>query len=271
LTLKAAGGHYNQYLQLVSTEGFSAGDFYLPIDESADIGDSWQTAVGAVWQPTSRDLLSIELYNTDLRDLVEFDNRIPVDQSGFTAEDIFVTGGAGYARGMELFARRQMGRLTGWLGYTLGWTSRQFAELNGGAAYPPKYDRRHDLNVVATCRLGAWTLGASFRYATGQAFTPAAARYLLLDPATGEPLENGEVLPAERNSGRLLPYHRLDVSARRPFPLFGWSAAFVCEVFNVYNRRNEWFVQYEVDDELTEATVVRMLPIIPSVGVEIEF
>ena len=79
------------------------------------------------------------------------------------------------------------------------------------------------------------------------------------------------MLPAERNSARLLPYHRLDVSARRPFRLFGLPAEFVAEVFNLYNRRNEWFVQYDTDGPVTEATVVRMLPLIPSVGVNIEF
>ena len=43
------------------------------------------------------------------------------------------------------------------------------------------------------------------------------------------------------------------------------------EVFNLYNRRNEWFVQYDTDEDVTEATVVRMLPLIPSVGVNFEF
>ena len=51
----------------------------------------------------------------------------------------------------------------------------------------------------------------------------------------------------------------------------GRPAELVIEIFNVYNRRNEWFVQYETDGPVTETTVVRMLPLIPSVGVNIEF
>jgi len=271
LRLKLGGGLYNQYLQLVATEGFSAGDFYLPIDESADLGRSWQVVVGADWEPAARSLISLEAYATGLEDLVEFDNRAPVDQTAFTAQELFVTDGKGYARGVELFVRQNMDRWTGWLGYTLGWTRRTFAELNAGESFRPKYDRRHDINALLSYKTGKWQLAASFRFATGQAYTPAAARYRLDDPATGGLPETAQVLAASRNSGRLLPYHRLDVSARRPFGLFGLPAELVLEVFNLYNRRNEWFVQYNTDEVVTEATVVRMLPLIPSVGVNFAF
>jgi hypothetical protein len=269
--VKLGLGRYNQYLQLVTTEGFSASDFYLPIDDSAEIGRSWQVVAGVEWTPTDRDLLSLEIYDTALDALVVFDDRAPVDQESQTADDVFVTGGTGYARGAELLWRRDFGRVTGWVGYTLGWTEREFAELNAGEPFPPKYDRRHDVNVLGSWQSGDWTLGAAFRYGTGQAFTPAAARYQLRDPASGRTDELTQVLAAGRNSARLLPYHRLDVSARRPIGLFGRPAELVIEVFNLYSRRNEWFVQYDSDEAVTEATVVQQLPIIPSVGVNIAF
>jgi hypothetical protein len=227
--------------------------------------------LGGEWEPTERDMISLEVYTTDLKDLVELDSKAPLDQTSFTAEDMFVTGGKGYARGVELFVRHRMDRWTGWLGYTLGWTSRTFPELNAGESFVPKYDRRHDINALLSYQAGKWKLAASFRFATGQAFTPASARYRLDDPATGGVPETAQILSASRNSGRLLPYHRLDVSARKPFSLFGLPAELVLEVFNIYNRRNEWFVSYDTDTEITEATVVRMLPIIPSVGVNFAF
>ena len=271
VTFKLGAGLYHQYLQLVTTEGFSAGDFYLPIDASAELGRSLQTVAGLEWRPAWTDLVSLELYANQLDELVVFDNTQPVNQESFATADVFHTGGTGYARGAELLLRRDFGRFTGWVGYTLGWTRRRFAELNQGDQFPPKYDRRHDLNLLLSTRAGAWTLGAAFRYATGQAFTPAAARLLLRDPGTGEASDFGQVLPAERNSARLLPYHRLDLSARRPIGLFGRPAELVIEIFNVYNRRNEWFVQYETEGPVTEASVIRMLPLIPSVGVNLEF
>ena len=88
--------------------------------------------------------------------------------------------------------------------------------------------------------MGKWITSASFVYGTGQAFTPAAARYQLRDPATG--IFEDRALPAARNSGRLLPYHRLDTGVRRSLSLWGNDAEFYLQVFNAYSRRNEWFV-----------------------------
>ena len=79
------------------------------------------------------------------------------------------------------------------------------------------------------------------------------------------------VLPARRNSARLLPYHRMDVSVKRKFSLFGSDAEAYLQVFNVYNRRNEWFVTYNVDDPKTDPKVVKMLPIVPTLGLNFHF
>ena len=271
LQLKLGGGLYHQYLQLVSTEGFSSGDFYVPIDETADPGRSWQLVAGVDWQANETTQMTLEVYNTGLENLVTLDNNVPVDQGSLVADDLFVTEGKGYARGVEVFVRHKREHWSSWLGYTLGWTRRTFAELNGGESFVPKYDRRHDLNLLVTRQTGSWSLSASFRFATGQAFTPAAARYQLEDPATGAVDDSQQILSGARNSGRLLAYHRLDVSARRPISLLGLQGEFVAEVFNLYNRRNEWFVQYDTEEAITEASVVGMLPLIPSVGVNLEF
>ena len=77
--------------------------------------------------------------------------------------------------------------------------------------------------------------------------------------------------PAERNSARLLPYHRVDVSISRDFIWYGQSFEWFVQVFNVYSRRNEWFVQYNLEDATAEPEVVKMLPIIPSLGVNFKF
>jgi hypothetical protein len=78
------------------------------------------------------------------------------------------------------------------------------------------------------------------------------------------------VLPAERNSARLLPYRRLDLGVRRPVRLAGRPAEAYLQVFNVYSRRNEWFVQYDTDSPATAPKVVKMLPVIPTVGLDFE-
>jgi hypothetical protein len=130
--LKFGAGIYNQYLQLVATEGFSAGDFYVPIDETAPPSQSWQTVLGVEVQPSPEYRMSVEGYYTGLSTLVTLDNNTPPEQTGLTAADIFITGGKGYQTGVEFFVERRIGALTGWVGYTLGWTRRKVAEINDG-------------------------------------------------------------------------------------------------------------------------------------------
>ncbi len=269
IRVKAAAGMYRQYLQLITTETFSGGDFWVPLDDTVEPGRSYQGVVGTEWNPSRRYQLSVEAYYTDLANLVVLDNAVAVDSESTRSDDIFKSGGSGWASGVEVFLQRRTGALTGWVGYTLGWTRRTFSELNRGRAFPPKYDRRHDLSFVVSYNLGKWRLGSNLVYATGQAFTPASARYSLREPTTGSLQDY--VLPANRNSARLLPYHRLDASASRKFGLWGLDVEFYLQIFNLYSRRNEWFVQFDTSNPETEPDVIKQLPIVPTLGFNFSF
>jgi hypothetical protein len=270
-TLKVGGGIYHQVLQLVSTEGFSAGDYYVPIDDSAPPSRSTQGVLGVEYTPSQDWRFTAETYFTWLEDLLDFRNDDAADQDSYAAADVFRVGGRGFATGLELFVEKRVGPYTGWLGYTLGWTRRQFDEVNDGRWFSPKYDRRHDLKLVVQRSRGPWSFGANFVYGTGQAFTPAAARYGVRNPATGELADFGNTLAAPRNSARLLPYHRMDLSVTRDFRLWGRSAQWLLQVFNVYSRRNDWFVSYEEDQPALAPDVTKQLPIIPSLGLNVRF
>ena len=269
IRIKAAAGMYRQYLQLVTTEAFSGGDFWMPLDSSVEPGRSYQGVVGTEWDPSRRYQLSVEAYYTDLANLVVLDNAVAADSDDTRSDDIFKSGGSGWASGVEVFLQQRTGAFTGWVGYTLGWTRRTFPELNGGRTFPPKYDRRHDLSFVVSYQAGKWRLGSNLVYATGQAFTPASARYSLREPTTGSVKDY--VLPAERNSARLLPYHRLDASASREFGLWGLDVEFYLQIFNLYSRRNEWFVQFDTKNPETKPEVVKQLPIVPTLGFNFSF
>ena len=98
---KAAGGSFHQYLQLVTTELFSGGDYWVPLDESVKPGRSWQGVIGVEWEPSERYQATVEAYYTDMANLIVLDNRIAVDIDATTVEDTFVTGGTGYATGVD--------------------------------------------------------------------------------------------------------------------------------------------------------------------------
>jgi len=270
LRLKGGGGLYTQHLQLVTTEGFSGADLWVPTDETAEAGRAWQLVASAELEPAKDHTISAEAYYTGLQNLIQLDTRTSGDAEGQSTEDLFRTGGTGYATGLELFAQRTAGTLTGWVGYTLGWSRRTFADVNLGREFPPKYDRRHDLKVVAELERGKWKYGLNFVYASGQAFTPAGSRFALDEPSTGEP-DQGIVDYPEKNSARLLPYHRMDVSIAREGHLFGAGAEWFLQIFNVYNRRNEWFVSYDTSELVIDADVAHQLPLIPTVGVNFAF
>ena len=251
--VKAGGGVYRQHLQLITTEGFSGGDFWVPLDSTVEPGRSYQAVTGVEWIPSPRYQLSVEAYYTDLANLVTVDTEVDDDNEATHSDAVFKSGGTGWAKGLEVFLQRRTGALTGWIGYALGWTRRTFPELNDGRPFPPKHDRRHDLSFVASYKVGAWRLGASLAYASGQAFTPVSET------------------PAQRNSARLLPYHRLDVSASRSFGLWGAASEFYVQIFNVYSRRNEWFLQLDSVDPEVDPRKIKQLPIIPTLGFNFNF
>ncbi len=251
--VKAGGGVYRQHLQLITTEAFSGGDFWVPLDSTVEPGRSYQAVTGVEWTLSPRYQLSVDAYYTALDNLVTVDTELPDDNEDTHSEAVFKSGGTGWARGVEVFLQRRTGALTGWIGYALGWTRRTFPELNDGQPFPPKHDRRHDLSFVASYEMGAWRLGANLAYATGQAFTPVSES------------------PAQRNSARLQPYHRLDVSVSRSFALRGVASEFYVQIFNVYSRRNEWFVQLDSVYPEVDPRKIKQLPIIPTLGFNFSF
>ncbi len=269
--MKLGGGLYHQYLQLITTEGFSGGDFWFPLDSTVSPAQAWQSVLGVAWSPTEQYQLSVETYFSRLNNLVVFDGNQSEDGEASQSDDLFITEGSGYATGMEFFLQRRTGAFTGWIGYTLGWTRRGFSELNQGRSFHPKYDRRHDVSFVAKYKTGRWTFGSNYVYGTGQAFTPASARYALRSPATGILPRDDFILPGGRNTARLLAYHRMDLNITRDLNIFGLRSQFYLQIFNLYSRRNEWFIQYDTNNPNTEPEVVKMLPVIPTIGLNFKF
>jgi len=93
--------------------------------------------------------------------------------------------GKGESYGVELFAQKKAGRTSGWVGYTLSWSNRQFENLNFGKKYPYKYDRRHDFSIAVVHELEKkvgkkqWQvdLGLTWVYGTGNAVSLPVSSY----------------------------------------------------------------------------------------------
>jgi hypothetical protein len=179
-----------------------------------------------------------------------------------------VLPGDGKAYGVELLARKNKGRLTGWLGYTLSWSKTRIDGINGGEWYDANNDRRHDINIVAQYQLSKrWSLNAAWVFNSGQAFTAPSGKYQVID--------NWIYYYSERNGYRAPDYHHLDLSATwtKKSSNGRWTREWVFGIYNVYNRYNPFLINFEDSQSghRTKAKQYSLFGIVPSVSFNIKF
>ena len=117
-------------------------------------------------------------------------------------EEEFVFGD-GWSYGAEFFINKTRGKLNGWIGYTLSWTYRKFPQINSGEKYPARYDRRHDMSIVANYEPGKkWKFGAVFVYGTGAATTMPERFYIIEGVLTQEYQQSESISSCAVSSSR---------------------------------------------------------------------
>jgi len=272
ISLKASVSRNLQFIHLVSNSGTTLPtDLWVPSTFRVKPQISWQYAAGIFKNFKDNQYeTSLEVYYKDMRNQIEF-------KEGYfprlTDPEVDFVFGKGWSYGSELFINKVRGRLTGWLGYTLSWTWRQFPKLNAGEKFPAKYDRRHDLSLVGIYELNdKWKFGSVFVYGTGNA-TSLPERFYIINGVLTQ--ENSKV-----NQYRLAPYHRLDMSATytpKPKKIRKVQNHWVFSVYNIYSRLNPYFIYFDqsgnpYDGSLTvEARQVSLFPILPTVTWNFKF
>ena len=271
LVVQAAAGQYHQFLSLISNEAFSGFDTWVTTGAGVPPQASEQVVLGVKTRLNDTYRLDVEVYGRTLRELFDTDPRNQ-DVAGLAYEDLFRFG-EGYAYGVEVLLEKGIGRLGGLVGYTLGVTRRRYpAEESFDEYFPPKYDRLHDLTVVATYDLGrGWSATSAASYATGQAYSVPFQRYTTSGVPFGDGTFDGLLLPGI-NQARLPAYHRADIGVTKTGRFFlGGDFEFQAQLVNVYNRRNIWFIVYDFDENPVEQTEVKQLPIIPNLSLSLSF
>jgi outer membrane receptor protein involved in Fe transport len=180
--------------------------------------------------------LSIELFYKHLKNQVDFENGANIIMSTLFESNLVY--GTGYAYGIEFLLKKQLGKLTGWVGYSLSKSRRKFKEINQGKAFPPKFDRTHDFSIVADYKFNSsWTFAANWVYFTGNAMTIPYGKYMV----------NGQIIEAfsERNAFRMPAYHRLDIDVTYTMKKgHTWNLS----LYNAYGRKNAYAILLEGDD-----------------------
>ena len=225
--------------------------------------------------------LNIEPYFKNFSQLINmnrnkmFDN-LPEYQEGGAYEtpeylrtDFIIEKGKAY--GVDFSLKYSYDKIYLWVAYSLGYIERT-SEAEG--AYNPHYDRRHNINTLATYTAGdsrEWEFSARWNFGSGFPYTMTRGIYELLpfyDINTDYGTGNGEIgiYYSALNQGRLPYYHRFDISAKRKFSLGRRSILEVnASITNVYNRENMFYF-----NRLTFERVDQM-PIMPSLGMTLTF
>lgn len=186
--------------------------------------------------------------------------------------------GEGLSYGVELFAKKKFGKLTGWVGYTWSKSTRQFDEINQGKPYFFRYDRTHDISLVASYQFNKkWSGTLVFVYGTGNATTLPTSRFAYspgYDLIDNEPKYSFIDVYDKINDFRLPAYHRMDISftyLQKQTDKFESSWNF--SIYNLYNRANPYFIYFVPDlEELRiKAYMVYLFPILPSVAWNFKF
>lgn len=271
-SVKVGITYTNQYIHLVSSATSTLPtDLWIPSSEKVKPQIGIQYSVGYFRNFADNKFeTSIEVYYKDLQNQIEYaDGYVP--ELGTDIEDNFVFG-RGRSYGAEFFIKKAKGKFNGWIGYTLSKTERQFDDLQTGKSwFPTKYDRTHDLEIVAIYNFSdRWDFSSTFVYATGQATTIVESFYVI-----GGELQTDY---GPRNGYRMPAYHRWDISAtlnNKPGKKFESSWNF--SVYNVYSRKNPYFIYTTWEGDFAYGSVdvqakqVSIFPIIPSVTWNFKF
>ena len=272
-SVKGAYTQNYQYIHLASTSSVTLPtDLWIPSSGGIKPKFSDQYAMGYFKNFKDNTYeTSVEAYYKEMTNLIEYkEGVLPEDNTNSNSDDAFAFGD-GESYGVELLVKKNKGKTTGWIGYTLSKTTRFFDEVNNGNPFPAKYDRRHDLSITATHKLSdKWSLSSVFVYATGNAITLPTQRYVI----------GGNIYTefTSRNGFRMDPYHRLDIGAtytRKKKKKFQSSWNF--SIYNLYSRKNPYFIYFALEapegengsiqeGNLTpKAYQVSIFPILPSV------
>lgn len=275
VTLKAAYSKMQQYLHLLSnsTIGLPT-DLWLPATKRIKPQVSHQYALGAVYGGLHNIDLSVEGFYKEMDNLIEYKEGASFFGSSRGWEEQ-VDVGQGLSYGLELMVKKDIGKTTGWVGYTWSKTDRQFDNINMGEWFPARYDRRHDASIVISHKLNdKIDIGGTWVFGTGNAITLSNYEIERLNTAKRDYWGSNKALPyfEHRNNYRMPNYHRLDFGInfhkKKKRGVRTWNIS----VYNVYNRKNPFFLYAGHNDNGNKVLKqISLFPILPSITYSYKF
>ena len=289
LSAKASYSRMAQYVHLLTNSyiGMST-DIWVPTTKQLRPQTSDQVAIGLAQSFRDEYEISLEGYFKTMNNVLEYKAGTSYSNLSDNWEQKIIQG-RGRSYGVEFFAQKKTGSFTGWAGYTLSWTDRQFDELNNGKRFPYKYDRRHDFSLATMQRFGKekkheWA--AVWVFGSGNSITVPIGVYPSENPFVDYSYytqSNFEY--SEKNSYRMKPYHRLDLSVTFVKAKKRGEQRWTLGLYNAYSRKNPFYIDLRSDysdrwnpeTETFESGIkykfiqYSLFPIIPSISYNFKF
>ena len=291
--IKAAGGFYSQNLIAANSDrdvvnlfyGFLSGQSNIPTYfDGEKVTSKLQKAVhyilGTEFDIYNNITLNVEGYYKDFRQLTSMnrnqiysDSDAPPGTPQIERKDFMIERGDAY--GVDISVKYEDKKWYLWGAYSLGYVTKDYENAEGElVTYRTHYDRRHNVNLIATYTAGAknqWEISARWNFGTGFPFTKVTGFYeelpydnIYFDPYT----ESGNLgfIYDELNTGQLPTYHRLDLDVKRKF-YFSENVVMEADfgVTNVYDRSNIFYI------DIVSAQFIYQLPFMPSLGLTLSF
>ncbi|MCQ2204025.1 MAG: TonB-dependent receptor [Bacteroidales bacterium] len=291
--LKGSYAMMHQYVHLLQSAPISLpSNLWVPIDKNIKPMVSNLVSIGASSNALSGWEFTLEAYYKEMRHILEYKDGEEFSGSSRNWQEL-VAEGRGRSRGIEMSARRTVGKTTGALSYTIAKTDRKFgSRVNAGKWFPYKYDRRHTANIVVMHKINdKIDIAATWNIMSGSYETVAKQRIILIDPQKKQSPDNvARVSYKEydyfdsRNNYRLKPSHQMDISVNFHKQLKHFSRTLNVSIINVYNHHNQDMVRTErnakykevdgmIVDEGYKTTLYQtsILPIVPAISYTLHF
>ena len=271
-SLKASYAKTTQFLHLLTNTSIGLPtDLWVPVTDSIPPQQGNQVAFGYTRELSKGYRVGAEAYYKTMKNLIEYKEGASFFGSNQNWEGL-VEVGNGYSYGLEMLFEKRTGKTTGWIGYTLSWTNRQFANINNGEEFPYRYDRRHDISFVLTHKFNDKVdIGVVWVYGTGNAITLALQKY---NSSGGVEFGDSEVNHIDQRNGYRMPsYHRLDLGVNIHKPKKWGEATWSFGLYNAYNRQNPFYLDIGYLQGGNEKVLkqISLFPILPSVSYSFKF
>ncbi len=281
VSLKTSYAEMQQSIHLLTNTNIGLPtDLWVPSTDRIKPKRSKQLALGVALALHDQYELTLEGFYKDMNNTIAYKEGESFIDVGSDWQDK-IESGKGNAYGMEFMIQKSVGKTTGWIGYTLAWANRQYANISNGKVFPYKYDRRHDISLVISHKINERIdMGLTWVYGTGYHTTLPVEKYVN-NLSVFQDVDHGNQWYMEdtkyiehidtRNNYKMPDYHRLDLGINFHKEKKHHTRTWSFGAYNAYNRQNAFVLYYnfkdmwEYDPQKDKKVVkqISLFPIIP--------